>query len=86
MNMIKSLVFCVCLAFAVLANAGQININTADVSTLTKEMTGIGKTRAEAIVAYRQKNGPFQSIDDLIKVTGIGNRTVERNRPNIVLK
>ncbi len=86
MNIIKSLVFCVCLIFAALANAGQININTADVPALTKEMQGVGKTRAEAIIAYRKKNGPFRSVDELLKVNGIGNRTVEKNRQNIILK
>lgn len=86
MNTLKSIVFCVCFCFSLLAGAGQININTADATTLTKEMEGIGITRAEAIVAYRDKNGPFASIDDLTKVDGIGNRTVEKNRPKIVLK
>jgi competence protein ComEA len=86
MNVIKALIFVTCLCFSLLASAGPVNINTADVKTLSKEMQGIGKTRAEAIVAYREKNGPFKSIDELTRVDGIGNRTVESNRENIVLK
>jgi len=86
MKVIRALLFVVCLCFSLLASAGPVNINTADVSTLTKEMQGIGKTRAEAIVAYREKNGPFKSIDELTQVDGIGHRTVEKNRDNIVLK
>lgn len=86
MNLIKLLVFGACLCFSVFASAGQVNINTADVPTLTKEMQGIGKTRAEAIVEYRKQHGPFKSVDDLTQVDGIGNRTLEINRENIVLK
>jgi competence protein ComEA len=86
MKAVKSLVIFVSLCFSLLAYAGQININTADVPALTKELVGVGKTRAEAIVAYRETNGPFTSVDDLTKVDGIGNRTLETNRPRIVLK
>lgn len=86
MNVIKALVLFACLCFSVIANAGQININTADVSALTRELQGIGQTRAEAIVAYRTKNGPFKSVEELTRVDGIGIRTIEKNRGNIVLK
>lgn len=86
MNMVKSIVLIACLCVGFLAHAEQININTADVETLTQEMVGVGKTRAEAIVAYREKNGPFTSIDELSNVDGIGNRTIEKNREKIVLK
>ena len=86
MKAIKSFVLFACLCFSLLANAGEININTADVSMLAKELVGVGKSRAEAIVSYRETNGPFNSIDDLKKVDGIGNRTVESNRAKIILK
>ena len=86
MKAIKSLVLIAGLCFSLLANAGEININSADAPTLAKELVGVGKSRAEAIVAYRETNGPFKSIDDLTQVDGIGNRTVETNRTKIVLK
>ncbi|MGB5395522.1 MAG: ComEA family DNA-binding protein [Gammaproteobacteria bacterium] len=86
MKAIKSFVLFVCLCFSLLAHAGEININTADVPTLAKELVGVGKARAEAIVAYRETNGPFKSVDDLARVDGIGNRTLESNRSKIVLK
>lgn len=86
MNVIKAFVLVACLCFSLLASAAPININTADAATLSKVMQGIGKARAEAIVAYRKKNGPFKSIDDLAKVSGVGSRTVDKNRDNIAVK
>ncbi|GAA3526638.1 helix-hairpin-helix domain-containing protein [Zobellella aerophila] len=57
----------------------SININTADNEQLAM-LSGIGSTKAAAIVQYRESNGPFVSIDDLVKVKGIGEATVEKNR------
>jgi competence protein ComEA len=65
------------------AFADPVNINTADARTLAKELSGIGLSRAQAIVEYREKNGPFKSVDDLAKVKGIGMKVVEQNRVNI---
>jgi len=67
----------------VLAWAGPVDINKADANTIAKELTGIGLSRAQAIVAYREKNGAFKSVDDLRKVKGIGAKTLEQNRANI---
>lgn len=50
----------------------KINLNTADVSTLTQSFKGIGKKRAEAIVRYREKHGAYQSIAGLAEVRGLG--------------
>ena len=63
--------------------ADPVNINTADARTLAKELNGIGLSRAQAIVDYREKNGPFKNADDLAKVKGIGMKVVEQNRANI---
>jgi competence protein ComEA len=63
---------------APVAHAGPVNINTADAKTIAKELSGIGLSKAEAIVAYREKNGPFKSAEDLAKVQGVGAKTVER--------
>jgi len=65
--------------------AGPVNINTADAAALARELDGIGPAKAQAIVEYRQKNGPFRSADDLLKVEGIGERVLEQNRANIRL-
>ncbi len=67
----------------VAAWAGPVNVNTADASTLAKELDGIGPAKAQAIVEYRQKNGPFKTPEDLLKVHGIGERVLEQNRGNI---
>ena len=68
-----------------LAWAGPVDINKADAATIAKELNGIGLSKAQAIVAYREKNGAFRSAEDLRKVKGIGAKTLERNRPNIRL-
>ena len=67
----------------IVAWAGPVNINTADAKTLARELDGIGPAKAQAIVDYRQKNGAFKSVDDLLKVEGIGAKVLEQNRDNI---
>jgi len=57
----------------------KININRAKV-WLLEALPEIGKTRAQTIVDYREKNGPFKSIDDLTRVAGIGEDTIEKIR------
>jgi len=84
-NPISTLILAVALAAAAPALAGPVNINTADVKTLAKELDGIGESRAKAIIAYREKNGPFKTADDLKKVQGVGASIVERNRAKIVV-
>lgn len=58
------------LAFAEKKSDGKININTASVEELTT-ISGIGKSRAEAIVAFRKENGQFRNIQDIMEVSGI---------------
>lgn len=65
------------------AIAGPVNVNTADAKTLARELDGIGMAKAEAIVSYRQKNGPFRSAEDLAKVKGLGRKTIEQNKSNL---
>jgi competence protein ComEA len=62
--------------------AGKININTADEAALTS-LKGIGKTKAKAIIDYRQQNGPFKTVDDLTKVKGIGDKTLAALRAQL---
>ena len=61
-----------------------ININTAGMNELTT-LSGIGKSKAEAIIAYRQNNGLFKSIEDIMKVSGIGKSTYEKFKANITI-
>lgn len=65
------------------AAAATIDLNSADASTLAREMRGIGQSKARAIVEYRRIHGPFRSIDDLALVKGIGARTIELNRAKL---
>jgi competence protein ComEA len=67
------------------AYAGPVDINTADAETISTELNGIGLIKAKAIVEYRKKYGPFKSPEDLSLVKGIGDRTVELNRANILV-
>ena len=62
----------------------RININTADVTQLTT-LTGIGATRAQAIIAYRQENGPFAAIEDIMNVQGIKEGTFAKIKDEIVV-
>ena len=79
------LLFSLVTGFAYANQPSAININTADVATLA-DLNGIGESKAEAIVAYREANGPFASVDDLANVKGIGARTVENNADRIAVK
>lgn len=65
---------------------GKVNINTADAMTLQKELIGIGKNKADAIVAYRESNGQFTSVDELIEVKGIGKAILDKNREKLSLE
>jgi competence protein ComEA len=65
------------------AAAGTVDINAANASELAAALDGVGQSKAEAIVDYREANGPFGSIDDLALVKGIGAATVDRNRERI---
>ncbi|MFC5695817.1 ComEA family DNA-binding protein [Pseudomonas sp. GCM10022186] len=62
---------------------GKININSADAATLQGQMIGIGETKAKAIIQYREENGPFSSVDELLEVKGIGAKTLEKNREKL---
>ncbi len=75
-------------AFALLAacaahGADTVNLNSADAATLAEAIDGIGPAKAAAIVAYREQNGPFKTVDDLLLVKGIGAATLEKNRDRL---
>lgn len=86
MNRIKQAALSVVCALGwATAFAGPVDVNTADAETISAELTGIGLSRASAIVEYRKQHGPFKSVDDLLDVKGIGERTIEINEDNIVV-
>lgn len=62
---------------------GKVNINTAD-KELLMTLSGIGEAKAESILAYRQKEGPFRNIEELMNVNGIGQAMFERVKDKII--
>lgn len=67
------------------ADTPVVNINTADEAEL-QTISGIGPAKAKAIIQYRLDNGPFQTVDDLTKVSGFGEKTLERLRSSITVQ
>lgn len=63
----------------------QVNLNTADETEL-QTLSGIGPAKSAAIIAYRTQTGPFQTIEDLKKVSGFGEKTFERLQPLITVQ
>ena len=68
------------------AQVVKVNINTADAETLAAGLKGVGQSRAQEIVRYRQTFGPFTSADELAEVKGIGQATLDLNRKLITLE
>ncbi|MEO7936250.1 MAG: ComEA family DNA-binding protein [Dokdonella sp.] len=83
-TILASLVLSLALALPAFA-AEQVDINSADATTLAEGLNGVGMSKAEAIVAYRSEHGPFASAEDLAQVKGIGEKIVEKNRDTIVV-
>ncbi len=85
---IKSLVtFLVTGLFSVWAWALQpVNVNSAGAEEIAEALKGVGQSKAEAIVSYRNEHGDFKHIDELVNVKGIGIRTVDINREFILLE
>lgn len=67
------------------AEPARINLNTATVEALAS-LEGVGDAKAQAIVAYRSENGPFKSADELVQVSGIGERTLEKNADRLTVE
>lgn len=72
------------LLFFATAALAKVNINTAGADELVT-LNGIGKMKAEAIVAYRTANGPFKTVDDLAKVKGLGGKNLEKIKNDITV-
>jgi len=86
MKTLKSFLFVALFSFSSLLFAAPVNINTADAQTLASELTGIGQSKAEAIIAYRELHGPYRQIEDLANVKGIGMAIIDRNKTRLTLE
>lgn len=85
MKVFQSLFLTIVLLFSSSAFAEKININTATAEQIATTMTGIGESKANAIVEYRATHGKFESIESLVNVDGIGEKTVDKNKDKITL-
>ena len=84
MKNVRYLMACTLLLLAGSAYAGEpVDINTADAEALAAAIDGVGLKKARDIVADRQRNGPFASVEELTRVKGIGEQTVETSRENL---
>jgi competence protein ComEA len=72
-------------AGAVFAAPESVNVNQADAQTIAEVLKGVGLSRAQAIVEYREQNGDFRDAYELANIKGIGERTVEQNEAKIRL-
>ncbi len=84
-QIILALVLVLGLSTAAIA-AEPVDVNTANAEQLAEALNGVGEAKAEAIVEYREANGPFKHVDELISVRGIGMATVDKNREMIRLE
>lgn len=86
MRLLSILLLSFCLATSVFANEpSTVNINTADAETLAQVLNGVGPSKAQSIVRYRESFGQFEALEELEAVKGIGPSIVEKNRDRILL-
>jgi competence protein ComEA len=81
----KKLLFLL-LVFSINVTAAPVNINTADAKTISESLTNIGLKKAEAIVKYRKEKGLFKTPEELTNVAGIGEKTVQKNKQDIIVQ
>ena len=73
--------------FSIWAWAVQpVNVNSASAEEIAEALKGVGLSKAEAIVSYRNEHGQFKHVDELVNVKGIGIRTIDINREYILLE
>jgi len=66
------------------SEARPVDLNTADSAAL-ESVPGIGKSLSQRILTFREKNGPFQTVDDLLKVQGVGEKSIQKLRPYLTV-
>ena len=81
----KKIILLLLSLFAFNVLAAPVNINTADAKTISDALLGIGQQKAEAIVKYRTEKGLFKTAEDLTSVKGIGQKTLDKNKKDILV-
>jgi len=85
MKLLQSLLLGLSLLASTAVFAEPVNINTANAEQIASAMTGVGESKAKAIVEYREQHGKFKSIQDLEYVDGIGEKTIEKNSHKLTM-
>jgi competence protein ComEA len=87
MKIVRGFLFGLLLAASCVSlQAAPVDINHASAEEIAQSLSGIGQAKADAIVAYRNEHGTFASADELTLVKGVGNKTVEKNRSDIMVE
>jgi competence protein ComEA len=85
-TLLSSIIASVLLSTTLSVFASPININTATAEQIADSLKGIGKSRAELIVSYRENNGAFTSPEQIVEVKGVGLATFNKNKADILIK
>ena len=86
MKTITTLAAIAAFALSSVTAAAPVNINTASAEEIADALTGIGPSKARAIVEYREAYGEFSRADEIVFVRGIGNSTYESNKSDILVE
>ena len=85
MKLLTTMLAGILLGLSVVSLAEEpVDINTATAEVLAETIDGVGTHKAEAIVRHREQHGPFTSVDELVEVSGIGLKILERSRAKLV--
>ena len=86
MRTIRNLVAATALLISGSVFGGEpVNINAADAEALAGAIHGVGSKKAAAIIEYRKQHGPFESVDELTRVRGIGQKLIDKSRQNLTV-
>ena len=86
MKTITTLAALAALAISSVTAAAPVNINTADAAEIADALNGVGLSKAQAIVDYREAYGQFSQASEIVFVRGIGESTYENNKSDILVK
>jgi competence protein ComEA len=86
MKTITTLAALAAIVISSVTSAAPVNINTASASAIAEALNGVGLSKAQAIVDYRDAYGLFNSADEIVFVRGIGESTYENNKSDILVK